>query len=102
MALRLVFALQFAHYTIADWARILWTDETWMSYGHYRKVFVTRKPGEELDPTCIKEREQRQAGWMFWACFSGIGKGPRVFWEKEWGTITTESYQQHIVPVIHG
>jgi len=33
---------------------------------------------------------------MFWACFSGDIKGPAIFWEKDWGTINQESYQQHI------
>jgi hypothetical protein len=40
---------------------------------------------------------------MFWGCFSGAaGKGPGIFWEKEWGTITSESYCQYIVPIIDG
>ena len=38
---------------------------------------------------------------MFWACISGkYGKGVGLFWEKEWGTITTKSYDEHTVPVI--
>ena len=39
---------------------------------------------------------------MFWGCFSGITKGPCLVWEKEWGTITQESYCERIVPLIHG
>ena len=35
---------------------------------------------------------------MFWGCFSGSTKGPCVFWEKEWGNITAESYREHILP----
>jgi hypothetical protein len=38
---------------------------------------------------------------MFWGCISGkYGKGRGLFWEKEWGTITTKSYCEHTVPVI--
>jgi len=40
---------------------------------------------------------------MFWGSFSGaLGKGPAIFWEKEWGSINKESYCEHIVPLIHG
>jgi hypothetical protein len=40
---------------------------------------------------------------MFWGCFSGTaGKGPGIFWEKNWGTITAETYSQYIVPIIDG
>jgi len=39
---------------------------------------------------------------MFWACFSGITKGPHLFWEKEWGSINKESYCQHVIPLVHG
>ncbi len=34
---------------------------------------------------------------MFWGCFSGTTKGPCLFWEKEWGTITQKTYCEHIV-----
>jgi hypothetical protein len=39
---------------------------------------------------------------MFWGCFNASQKGPGLFWEKEWGLITSESYCQHIIPVIEG
>lgn len=38
---------------------------------------------------------------MFWGCISGkYGKGLGIFWEKEWRTITAESFSRHIVPRI--
>jgi transposase len=40
---------------------------------------------------------------MFWGCFSGkYGKGPGLFWEKDWGTITAESYQAYTIPIVDG
>ena len=40
---------------------------------------------------------------MFWGCMSGkYGKGPGLFWEKDWGSINATSYQEHTVPIIHG
>ena len=64
---------------------------------------MTRRAGEEFDPTCIVERVQRQSEWMFWGSFSGgeLGKGPSLFWEKEWGTINKEVYCERTVPLIH-
>lgn len=100
--LRIEFAQKYKNWSIDDWASILWTDETWVTGGTHGRVYITRRPGEEWDPTCIVEKHQRKRGWMFWGCFSGFSKGPGLFWEKEWGTVTSEAYQQHTVPLIDG
>ena len=90
---RLQFAREHINWSIEDWAKILWTDETWMTYGHHRPIYVTAKPSEHFDATCVRDRVQRKQGWMFWGCFSGGKKGPCLFWEKDWGTINSDSYQ---------
>lgn len=99
---RLAFAREHLHWTYEDWSRILWTDETWVVPGRHGRVWVTRKPGEEMDPTCIVEKHRKRIGWMFWGSFSGSLKGPDIFWEKDWGQITAESYREKIVPLICG
>jgi hypothetical protein len=58
--------------------------------------------GEGLLPNYIVEKVQRKEGWLFWGCFAGNIKGPSLFWEKEWGIITSESYCQHIIPLVGG
>ncbi|OBR11336.1 hypothetical protein CH63R_03632 [Colletotrichum higginsianum IMI 349063] len=99
---RLAWALAHVKWPLEEWKRVIWTDETWVLGGNYRKVNVTRKPEEELDPTCIIQRPKRKQGWMFWGSFAGSMKGPGTVWDmKSWGTITVKSYQQHIVPLIH-
>jgi len=50
----------------------------------------------------VIDRVQRKSEWMFWGCFAGTTKGPYIFWEKDWGTISAATYQQHTVPVIAG
>ena len=35
---------------------------------------------------------------MFWGCFSGVEKGPCVFWEKAWGKINSQSYCEFVLP----
>lgn len=99
---RLQWAQERLSWTIDDWKKILWTDETWITGGTHRKGWVTRLPGEEWEDSCVIYRHQRKGGWMFWGSFHGTKKGPGVFWEKDWGKINAESYQQHIVPVIDG
>lgn len=97
------FALEHIHWTDEQWDTILWSDETWVTPGKHKKTYVTRNIDEALEPTCIIERERKKKGWMFWGCFSGkAGKGPGIFWEKDWGTINATSYQTHTVPIIHG
>ena len=63
---------------------------------------MTRKIGEDFDPTCVIDKVPKKRGWMFWACFSGATKGPSLFWEKEWKSINKERYCERIVPLIHG
>ncbi len=100
---RLNWARAHVHWTEEQWGAILWTDETWVTGGRHTRLWVTRKSGEAIDPTCVIERHARRRGWMFWGSISlREGKGPCVFWEKDWGTINKESYCQHTVPVIDG
>lgn len=102
---RLQWAEDHENWTAEQWAKVLWTDETWVTGGPHRKQYVTRKSDETWLPDCVVEKHQRKGGWMFWGCFSGIPghqKGPCLFWEKEWGTITEETYCAHTVPLIDG
>ena len=98
---RLIWALEHVHWTLEDWASILWSDETWVQPGKHKKIKVTRRPGEQLHRDCVEPKIQRKIGWMFWGCISGLyGKGLGVFWEKDWGTITSDSYLQRIAPLV--
>jgi transposase len=99
---RFEWAIQHLNWTYEDWKRILWSDETWINGNRHTKTYVTRRAGEEWDPTCIVERYQRRKGWMFWSCFNGDIKGPYVFWEKEWGSINAARYRERIVPLVEG
>ncbi len=62
---------------------------------------MTRRRDEALHPDCVEPKVQRKIRWMFWGGILGLyGKGPGLFWERKWGTITLESYCEHIVPLI--
>ncbi|OAL38310.1 hypothetical protein AYO20_02369 [Fonsecaea nubica] len=99
---RLEWALEHRSWTKEQWNQILWSDETWITGYRHRRTFVTRKAGEELNSDCIVERVPRPRGWMFWGSFNANIKGPSLFWEKEWGSITSETYCERIVPLIQG
>lgn len=99
---RLIWALEHVNWSIEQWNQILWTDETWVTSGFHTRIWVTRKAGEELDPTCLHESPARKRGWMFWGSFHSNIKGPCLFWEKEWGLIDAERYCEKTVPIIDG
>jgi len=37
---------------------------------------------------------------MFWGSFHGNTKGPGFFREKDWGTISGETYRERTIPVV--
>lgn len=38
---------------------------------------------------------------MFWGYIIGLyGKGIHLFWEKAWGSISSPSYCEHILPLV--
>jgi len=100
MRARLAWAEEHKNWTWEDWKWVFWTDETWVNPGRHKKVKVTRRIGEVLHPDYLEPKIRKKIGWMFWGGISGAwGKGPSLFWEKDWGTITAESYSRHIVPI---
>jgi hypothetical protein len=101
--IRLAWANEHKDWTDEQWDGICWSDESWVQPGYHRRQWCTRKigPSELFYPDCVQHKWQRRIGWMFWGCISGkYGKGRGLFWEKEWKTITTQSYCEHTCPVI--
>lgn len=96
---RLAFAEKYGYWTADQWASILWSDETSVAAGRFKKLWVTRLLDEEFDLTCIIDKES-SPGWIFWGCFAGTEKGPGILWEKDWGTINQYTYAEKIVPII--
>lgn len=90
---RLAFAHRVSSWTIEDWFKIIWTDESSMHRGGHQRVFVTRRPYERYHPHCLQPRLRNIPHIMIWACFAGVEKGPLVFWNKqEWGNITAQGH----------
>ncbi|KAI0994677.1 hypothetical protein K3495_g13504 [Podosphaera aphanis] len=79
------------------------SDETWINDGPIMPSYVTRKSrkkGETYDNTCVVDRHRKNKFWMFWGSFAGIERGPCVFWEADWGKMTSEGYRQRILPLV--
>lgn len=85
---RLAWALEHVNWDYNQWKNILWTDETWVTSGFHTRIWVTRKAGEELDDDCLRSSRAHSNGWMFW--------------EKDWGSISSLSYCERTVPIIDG
>lgn len=81
---RLKFCRQYQHWTIEDWKRVIWSDETSVVLGQRRgRVRVWRTPWEQFEDTVIRRRYKGYSEFMFWACFTYDFKGPCHCWTVE-------------------
>ncbi|KAI0994195.1 hypothetical protein K3495_g13987 [Podosphaera aphanis] len=51
--------------------------------------------GQDFDDSFVIDRYKKNNSWMFWGSFAGIERGPCVFWEREWGSMTSEGHSEH-------
>lgn len=74
---RYQWALKFKNWTLEDWKKVIFSDETSVQVGHRRGADkVWRKPSERDESTCRKNRWKGFSDFMFWGCFSYDHKGP--------------------------
>lgn len=88
---RLQWAKERKDWTVEDWKRVLWSDESRFTlFRSDGRVWVWRLPGERLLPECIIPTVKFGGGGiMVWACFSWYGVGPVV---KVEGTMRATDY----------
>lgn len=75
---RLDFARAHQHWTVQDWSKVLFSDES-----KFNRIcsdgisYVRRRVGEDLDPKCTSKTLKHGGGnVMVWGCFSINGVGP--------------------------
>ena len=98
---RLRWAKEHRHWTLEEWKKVLWTDESkFVVFGSNRRTFVRRRTNEKMQEQClIPSVKHGRCSVMVWGCFGGgkIGDLYRVE-----GTLRKESYhkilQRHAIP----
>jgi transposase len=85
-------ALTHKNWTIAQWNRVLWSDEKkFCVYNTKRRQHCRRKKGEALRSDTIQGTVKHSPGIMVWGCF---GNGKVGDLHKINGTMTAEVYRQ--------
>ncbi len=75
---RLQWAKAHVHWTLEQWYRVLWTDESKVElFGSKRQVFVRRRKGERFRSFCLVPTMKHGGGSiMIWAAISAHGAAP--------------------------
>lgn len=77
---RLVFARQYRDWTLEDWKKVVWTDESCFEIGkNSRQIRVWRKSCERYAWKCLAPIfKSGRTSVMVWGAFSGFDKSPLV------------------------
>uniref|UniRef100_A0A9J7WV26 HTH cro/C1-type domain-containing protein n=2 Tax=Cyprinus carpio carpio TaxID=630221 RepID=A0A9J7WV26_CYPCA len=89
---RLTWATEKQHWTVAQWSKVLFSDENkfCMSFGN-QGARVWRKTGEKEMPKCLKSSVKYPQSVMVWGAMSAAGVGPLCFIK---GRVNAASYQE--------
>ena len=89
---RLTWATEKQHWTVAQWSKVLFSDESkfCMSFGN-QGARVWRKTGEKEMPKCLKSSVKYPQSVMVWGAMSAAGVGPLCFIK---GRVNAASYQE--------
>lgn len=90
---RLNWAREHKNWTIADWEKVLWTDESKFEiFGTKRRVFVRRQSNERVNDACTVASVKHGGGSvMVWGCFGGSAVGDLV---RIQGILKKEGYKK--------
>ncbi|GBM16915.1 Transposable element Tc1 transposase [Araneus ventricosus] len=98
--LRLQWAREHRDWTMDEWKRVAWSDESRFLIHHIDgRVRVRRLPGEQFLPSCTAGHTQAGGGdIMLWGTFSWVSLGPVVVVEQ---TMKAENYLNIIADQLH-
>ena len=83
-AARLAFCLAHQDWTLEDWKKVIWSDETSVILGHRRgSIRVWRTPEEPFEKSVIRRRWKGYSEFMFWGCFTYDKIGPCHIYRAE-------------------
>jgi hypothetical protein len=80
---RLAFARAHRHWTVEDWARIIFTDEMSIKIAMERLsvMWVWRKLNEKYHKEGVEPKKRSTGGMMFWGAFRKGKMGPGLFFD---------------------
>lgn len=80
---RLEWARSHQNWTVDDWKKVLWSDESRFNlHASDGRRMVRRRVGESLHPDCIERTTKHPSSVMIWSCFSWYGVGRFFVCEK--------------------
>lgn len=90
---RLRFAKQHVHWTVKQWVKVLFTDESKFEvFGNHRRIIVRRRPGERYESRCLVPTVKHGGGSiMVWGGISAAGALPLKLIT---GIMMKENYKQ--------
>jgi hypothetical protein len=79
--------------------RQMFSDEVWAMGGAHTESWVTVKEdgSDRYWPENLQHKYSKAPAWMFHGTIIDGKKGPAVFWEKEWGSVNSERYDEYIL-----
>lgn len=81
---RLRFCLDHKDWSLEDWKRVIWSDETSVILGQRRgRVRIWRDSSEAFEKSVIRSRWKSFSEFMFWGSFTWYEKGPYHIWRTE-------------------
>ena len=98
---RLRWAKEHKNWTMEEWQKVFWTDESKFEiFGSRRRIYVRRRVAEKLAAACIVPTVKHGGGSvMIWGCFEGSTAGNLI---KIKGILVKERYKQilqrHVIP----
>ena len=86
---RLAWAKEHQHWTVEQWANVIFSDESNFTQNHCGQSHVRQRTGEEFKPECILPTVKHPTSVMIWGCFSMKGPGRLEVCE---GKMTADKY----------
>ena len=96
---RLNWAKKYCHWTVSDWQKVLFSDESRFCLVPHGPVLVRRKDGEAYLPQCVAPTLKHGGGGiMVWGCFAANRVG-RLYEVK--GKINAGQYKKNCQVLCH-
>jgi transposase len=99
---RRAWAVMCKRFTVAEWQRVIWSDECYVCIGDSKgTVWITRTADEEFDENCLVVTfKQSSNRVMVWGCIAEGRRGPLVVLDYpggKGGGMTAKRYQDQVL-----